>query len=121
MEKTRLFEAEYRLMEMIWRLEPVNSTELSRVCQNELDWKKSTTYTMLRKLAQRRILENKDAMVRSLIKREEALRYESEAVVDKTFQGSLPAFLSACLSDKRLTAKDAAEIMAIIKEASDDQ
>ena len=94
--ETRLFDAEYRLMDIVWEKEPVNSTELSRLCEQRLGWKKSTTYNMIRKLADHGVLRNEKATVVSLVRREEILRQEGEELVEKA--GSLPAFLAAFLA-----------------------
>ncbi|WP_243454615.1 BlaI/MecI/CopY family transcriptional regulator [Desulfosporosinus fructosivorans] len=82
-----------------------------------LGWKKSTTYTVLRKLCERGILKNEDAVVASLVKREEVQKYESETLIEKAFNGSLPQFLTAFLDGKRLTSKDAAALKTNIEQA----
>ncbi|MGI5893246.1 MAG: BlaI/MecI/CopY family transcriptional regulator [Candidatus Merdivicinus sp.] len=118
MEEMKLFEAEYRLMDIIWETEPINSTELSRLCQQKLGWKKPTTYNMIRKLAERGILQNEKATVRSLVRREEILRAEGEELVEKA--GSLPAFLAAFLDGRKITRTEAAELRRMIEEAEED-
>lgn len=95
----------------------MNSTELVRLCLEKLGWKKSTTYTVLRKLCERGILRNEDAVVASLVKREEVQKYESETLIEKAFNGSLPQFLTAFLDGKKLTSKDAAALKTIIEQA----
>ena len=117
MEKYKLFDAEHKFVSLIWENEPVNSPELIRICNEKLGWKKSTTYTVLRKLCERGILKNEDAVVASLVKREEVQKYESETLIDKAFNGSLPQFLTAFLDGKRLTSKDAAALKTIIEQA----
>ena len=118
MEDLKLFDAEYRLMNIIWELEPINSTELTKVCRNELGWKKPTTYTMVRKLGQRGILKNENATVTAVIKREQVQKYESEVLLEKAFDSSLPAFLATFLQGKRLSQKEADEIRKMIEEAT---
>jgi len=118
MSKLKLFDAEYKLMDIVWECEPINSTELTKICKHRLGWKKSTTYTMVRKLAERGILENKNATVTALIKRKDVQKYESEALLEDKFNGSLPAFLAAFLQDKKLSKKEAEEIQKMIEEAS---
>lgn len=118
MEQTKLFDAEYKFMNIIWDLEPVNSTELSKVSLQKLGWKKSTTYNMIRKLAERGLLKNENATVTSLLKREQAQKYESEALLTKAFDGSLPAFLAAFLQDKKLSRQEAEELQKMIEEAT---
>jgi len=118
MEPYKLFDAEYRFMNIIWEREPVNSTELVRLCREKLGWKKSTTYTMLRKLSEKGMLRNEEAIVCSILKREDTQKLESHAIVDKAFGGSLPQFLTAFLGGKKLTEQEAKEIQKIIDEAT---
>ena len=117
MEQYKLFDAEHKFVSLIWENEPVNSTELVRLCLEKLGWKKSTTYTVLRKLCERGILKNEDAVVASLVKREEVQKYESEILIEKAFNGSLPKFLTAFLGGKRLSSKDAEALKSIIEQA----
>lgn len=118
MEQYKLFDAEYKFVSIVWANEPVNSTELVRLCLEKLGWKKSTTYTVLRKLCQRGVLSNTDTIVSSLVKREDVQKYESEALIKKSFDGSLPQFLTAFLDKKKLTSREAEELRRIIEEAS---
>lgn len=120
MESNKLFDAEYKFASIVWENEPINSTELVKICFEHLGWKKSTTYTVLRKLCQRGILKNEKAMVTSIVKKEEVQRYESHTVIEKAFDGSLPQFLTAFLDKKKITQKEAEELKRIIKEATDD-
>lgn len=117
MEHYKLFDAEYKFVSLIWENEPINSTELVRLCNDILGWKKSTTYTVLKKLCERGILQNNDANVTALVKREVVQRYESKAVVNKSFDGSLPQFLTAFLGDRKLSEQEAEELKRIIEEA----
>lgn len=112
MEDKRLFEGEYRLMDLIWEQEPIRSMDLER-----LGWKKSTCFTVLKKLAQRGFVKNEKAVVTALVKREEVQKRESKAVVDKSFGGSLPAFVTAFLSDRRLTEEEAEKLRDMINKA----
>lgn len=105
-------------MEVVWEHEPVNSTSLVKLCEQRLGWKKSTTYTVLRKLCQRGLVRNEEATVTALAKKDQVQRYESCQVVEKTFGGSLPAFLNAFLSEKKLSAEEAEELKKMIEEAS---
>ncbi|MNB76680.1 Penicillinase repressor [compost metagenome] len=114
----KLFDAEYKFACLIWDNEPINSTELVKLSQTKLGWKKSTTYTVLRKLCERGILKNEDATVTAIIKKAEAQQYESETVVEKAFGGSLPQFLTAFLGKKKLSEKEAEELKRIIEEAT---
>lgn len=118
MEKFKLFDAEYKFMNIIWELEPINSTELTKVCLQKLGWKKSTTYTMIRKLSGRGILKNENATVVALVKREQVQKYDSEVLLGKTFNNSLPVFLATFLQDKKLSKQEAEEIKKMIEEAT---
>jgi predicted transcriptional regulator len=119
MDTYKLFDAEYRLLSIIWEHEPVNSTRLAKECQTLLGWKKPTTYTMLRKLSERGILVNRDTMVSSLIKKEQVQKYESELLMEKAFDNSLPAFVAAFLRDRKLSLREAEELKRMIEEASE--
>ncbi|MDD3853093.1 MAG: BlaI/MecI/CopY family transcriptional regulator [Syntrophomonadaceae bacterium] len=118
MEEFKLFDAEYKFMDIIWKLEPINSTELTKVCLKKLGWKKSTTYTMIRKLAGRGILKNENATVEALVKREEVQKHDSEVLLKRTFNNSLPIFLAAFLQDKELSKQEAEEIKKMIEGAT---
>ena len=109
MGEFKLFDAEYKFMDIIWELEPINSTELTKVCLKKLGWKKSTTYTMIRKLAGRGILKNENATVVALVKREEVQKHDSEVLLEKAFDNSLPA-LAAFLQDNKLSQQEAEEL-----------
>lgn len=120
MEELKLFDAEYKFLSVIWENEPVNSTELSRICLDRLGWKKSTTFNMIRKLSERGYLQNQNATVTTLVKREQVAKYESESVVEKNFGGSLPAFIAAFLDGRKISADEAEELKRMIDEAKDD-
>jgi len=119
MEPYKLFDAEYKFACLVWEHEPINSTELVKLSRTELGWKKSTTYTVLRKLCEREILRNENATVTSIVKKADAQKYESESVVEKNFEGSLPQFLTAFLGGKKLSEKEAEELKQIIEEATE--
>ena len=106
---------ESRFAEMIWEREPVSSMELVRLAQQELDWKKSTTYTVLRRLCERGIFQNRDGFVTSLISRQDFYAVRSEQFVEETFSGSLPAFLTAFTTRKKLSDEEIAELEALIQ------
>ena len=117
MEEYKLFDAEYRLLSIIWENEPVNSTVLSKMCLEQLGWKKPTTYNLIRKLSERGFLKNENATVTALVKKEQVAQYESEALVEKNFGGSLPAFISAFLDGKTISAEEAEEVKRMIDKA----
>ena len=120
MDDYKLYDAEYRLMDLVWEAEPVNSTALARRCEAELGWKKSTVFNLIRKLAGRGFLKNEHATVTALVKREQVRRYESAAVVERSFGGSLPAFVAAFLQEKALSPAEAEELRRMIEEAGHD-
>ena len=114
METPKIFESEYRFCEILWEHEPVASGELVRLCQERLEWKKSTTYTVIRRLTERGVLKSENAVVTSLISKEEVQSRESAEVVERTFSGSLPGFIAAFTRKKPLTPDEADEIQKII-------
>ena len=114
MEKYHLFEAEARFMEIVWREEPLSSRQLTELCEDELGWKRTTTYTVLKKLSERGIVRNEERIVTSLVSRDVILAGESQQVVDRSFHGSLPMFLTAVLGGKKLSAQEAEELNKLI-------
>jgi predicted transcriptional regulator len=114
MEIAKLGAVEAQFADIIWKNEPLSSGELVKLCQQELDWKKSTTYTVLKKLCERGIFTNDGGTVKSLISRDEFYAVQSEQFVDETFEGSLPAFIAAFTSRKSLTKEEIAEIQKMI-------
>lgn len=114
MEFKRLYEGEQRFLQIIWANEPVGSGELVRLCQAELGWKKSTTYTMLKRLADKGLVVNESTMVRSLVSRKAVLAAESEYVVEQTFSGSLPGFLVSFLGGRTISEREAEELKRLI-------
>lgn len=114
MKEYRLAEGEAKFAELIWENEPIASPELVKLCEKEFEWKKSTTYTVLKKLCDRGIFQNENAQVTSLISKEEFYSYKSREFVEQTFGGSIPKFLTAFMGGKRLTAKQAEEIKELI-------
>lgn len=117
MEELKLFESEYRFMDLIWSAEPVKSTELARLAFEKLEWKKSTCYTVLKKLEEKGFVKNEHAVVVSLVAREQVQRYESETLIERSFGGSLPAFLNAFLKDRKLSRHEAEELRRMIEAA----
>ena len=105
---------ESRFADIIWSHEPVSSTQLVKLAAQGLGWKKSTTYTVLKRLAQRGIFRNEDGVVTACLSREEFYAAQSQQFVEETFSGSLPAFLAAFTSRKKLSQKEIAELQAII-------
>jgi len=114
MSEYRLGAIEAQFADIIWKNEPLSSSELVRLCLEELNWKKSTTYTVLRRLCERGVFVNENSVVKSLISREEFYARQSEEFVEDSFKGSLPAFLAACTKNKPLSKEDVAEIRRMI-------
>ncbi|HBA49341.1 MAG TPA: BlaI/MecI/CopY family transcriptional regulator [Lachnospiraceae bacterium] len=114
MDDIKLAETESRFAELIWQNEPIPSGELVALCERELNWKKSTTYTVLRRLCQKGILQNENAVVTSRIKKEEYMALCSEQVLEDIFEGSLPRFVAAFMSRKKLNRKQIDEIQKLI-------
>lgn len=115
MDDMKLGYVESLFADIIWRSEPLTSGQLVKLCQQELEWKKSTTYTVLKKLCERGIFQNQDGVVTSLISRRDFYAMQSEKFVEETFDGSLPAFLAAFTARKSLSAQEIAEIQRMIE------
>ncbi len=113
----KLFDAEYRFACVVWENEPVHSRKLAELCAEALGWKRTTVYTVLRKLCERGILRNDNATVTSVVKKEDVQGFESTAVVERTFGGSLPGFITAFLKRKKITPEEAVEIQALIEQS----
>ena len=120
MEELKLGLVESKFADIIWQQEPLSSRELVILCQKQLEWKKSTTYTVLKKLCDRGIFQNQDGTVTSLISRQDFYAMQSEKFVEETFDGSLPAFLAAFTKRKHLSAQEIAEIRAMIESYGED-
>lgn len=117
MEELVLFEAEKKLMEIIWREAPIESGKLVKIASDSINWNKSTTYTVLRKLIAKGFVVNKDTVVSVLIPKEKVLISESNQIIEESFSGSLPKFVAAFLGNKKtLSDEDADALMRLIKE-----
>ena len=114
MEERGLCNSDYRFMTIVWDHAPVGSGELVRLCQKELGWKKSTTYTEIKRLCEKGFLKNEHAVVEPLVTRQEVQARESDAFVERTFGGSLPGFLTAFLGGKKLSIQEAQELKHLI-------
>lgn len=117
MAEYKLGEIEMRFADIIWNNEPLSSGELVKLCAEELSWKKSTTYTILRRVCERGLFQNKNGTVTSLVSKEEFRSMQSEKFIDDTFAGSLPKFLAAFTRRKRLSEKEIAQLQQIIAES----
>ena len=119
MSTPKVFESEYRFCLILWEYEPVKSTELVRLCEQELGWKKATTYTVIKRLSERGVIKSEDAVVTSLVSKQEVQKAEMEEMVEKTFEGSLPAFVAAFASHAKLKEEDAKKLLKMIDEMED--
>lgn len=116
MKEFKLTEIEERFAELIWQREPIGSGKLVKLCEKEMNWKKSTMYTVLKKLCEKGIFQNKDAVVTSLVTRDEYYSKQSRNFVEETFGGSLPKFLTAFINDKKLSSQEAEELKKLIDD-----
>ena len=114
MDNLRLAEGEYRFACIVWDNEPLPSGRLVELSLAQLGWKKSTTYTVLKKLVDRGVLRNENAMVTAAVPKDAVLREESRAVVERTFEGSLPSFLNHFMGGRTISDAEADELKAII-------
>lgn len=114
MEIPKIFESEYRFCLILWEHEPVNSTKLVELCKKQLGWSKATTYTVIRRLAERGVLKNENATVTSLISKEQAQESRLEEMVEETFEGSVPAFIAAFSRSKKLTKQEVEQLRRLI-------
>lgn len=114
MDNRKLGSVELHFAELIWANAPISSGELVKLCAQKLEWKKSTTYTVLKKLCDQGLFENKDGVVSALLSRQEYAAAQSEKFVEENFEGSLPAFLAAFTARKSLSETEIAEIRQMI-------
>ena len=116
MDTPKIFESEYRFCLILWERGPATTTELVKLCRERLGWKRTTTYTVIKRLGERGVLKNENGTVSALISREEAQAAEIDALMEQKFQGSLPAFLAAFARRQALSEEEAEEIRRIIEK-----
>lgn len=116
MTDLKLYDAEFKFMNIIWEFEPINSTKLINICKERLGWKKPTTYTVIRKLSERDIVKNENATVTALVKKEEIQKYEADTLLEKAFDSSLPSFIAAFLKGRSLTEEETRSLKKLIEE-----
>lgn len=121
MKEYKLAETESKFADIIWEHEPITSPELVKLCEEQLDWKKSTTYTMLKKLCNKGIFQNEKTVVTSLISKEEFISIQSRNFVQNSFGGSLPKFITAFMGNKKLTKKQVEDIKQLIDNYKDEE
>lgn len=116
METPKVFESEYRFCLILWEHEPVRSSELVVLCREQLGWKPTTTYTVIKRLSERGVLVNENSVVRSLVSKDEVQAAEIDELVEKKFGGSLPAFIAAFTRHRRLSGAELDEMQRMIDE-----
>ena len=116
METPKIFDSELRFCEILWEHQPVRSSELAHLCAEKLGWKKSTTYTVIKRLTERGVVQTEDAVVTALVSRDQVQRAESRAFVERNFSGSLPGFLNAFVGGRGLSAEEADEMRRMIAD-----
>ena len=114
METPKIFESEYRFCLILWEHEPIKSKDLVRLCQEQLGWKSTTTYTVIKRLSERGVVKNENTIVTSLVSKDQAQQAEIDQLVEKTFEGSLPAFIAAFTRKRQLSDREIDAMQAMI-------
>ena len=114
METPKVFESEYRFCLILWEREPIKSSELVRLCSEQLGWKPTTTYTVIKRLSERGVLKNENTVVTALVTKDDVQAAEIDELVEKKFEGSLPAFIAAFTKHRRLSQRDIDEMQRMI-------
>ena len=114
METPKVYESEYRFCLILWEYEPIKSKDLVKLCQEKLGWKSTTTYTVIKRLSERGILKNENTIVTSLVSKDTVQAAEIDELVEKKFEGSLPAFVAAFTKNRKLTDTEIDEVQAMI-------
>lgn len=114
MDTPKVFESEYRFCLILWEHEPVKSSELVRLCKEQLGWKPTTTYTVIKRLSERGILKNENTVVSALVTKDEVQAAEIDELVEKKFEGSLPAFVAAFTKHQKITEEEIDEVQRMI-------
>lgn len=116
METPKVFESEYKFCLILWENEPIKSGDLVKLCREKLGWKNTTTYTVIKRLSERGVVKNENTIVSSLISKEEIQEAEIVNMVEKTFEGSLPAFIAAFGRHEKLSEEEIANIRSMIEK-----
>ena len=114
MSVPKIFDSEYRFCLILWENEPVKSGRLVELCREKLGWSKATTYTVIKRLAERGVVKNANTVVTSLVSKEEVQASEVDELVDRVFDGSLPSFVAAFTSRKKLSSRALEELRQMI-------
>lgn len=110
----KIFESEYRFCLILWENEPIKSSELVNLCKEQLGWKPTTTYTVIKRLSERGVLKNDATVVTSLVSKEQVQASQIDEIVEKTFEGSLPAFIAAFTKHQKLTENEIDAVQKMI-------
>ena len=110
----RVFESEYRFCLILWENEPIKSTDLAKICEKELGWKNATTYTGIKRLSERGVLKNENAVVTSIVSKEEIQQAQMDELLEKTFEGSMPAFIAAFAKRQKLSDDEIRKLQDMI-------
>ncbi len=116
METPKVFESEYRFCLILWENEPIKSGDLVKLCREKLGWKNTTTYTVIKRLSERGVVKNENTIVSSLISKEEIQEAKIVNMMEKTFQGSLPAFIAAFGRHEKLSEEEIEHITSMIEK-----
>ena len=117
METPKIFEKEYKFCLILWEHEPIRSGDLAKLCEEQLGWKTTTTYTVIKRLSDRGVLKNENMTVTSLISKDEVQASEIDEFVEEKFEGSLPAFFAAFTKRQKISERELDEIQAMIDRA----
>lgn len=119
MDTPKVFESEYRFCLILWENEPINSTKLAKLCNERLGWSRTTTYTVIKRLSQRGVVKSENAIVTSLVSKDEVQAAELDELMEKTFEGSVPAFIAAFTRRRRLSEADLEEIREMLDKMAE--
>ena len=120
METPKIFESEYQLCRILWENEPIKSRDLAALCEEKLGWKKTTTYTVIKRLSDRGVLKNENTVVSSLVSKDQVRSSDIDEMIEKRFDGSVPIFLAAFVDNRKLSETDLEELQKIIDRARQD-
>ena len=121
MQTPKIFESEYRFCLILWEHEPIASAKLAALCKERLDWSRTTTYTVIKRLSERGVVKNENTVVTSLVSKNQVQEAEIDELVEKTFEGSLPAFIAAFVGHRRLSEAEREELLRLIDGDREDE
>ena len=121
METPKIFESEYKFCLILWEQEPISMSELVKLCADRLEWKRTTTYTVVKRLSERGVLKNENGVVTSIVSKDQVQSAEIDELVEKKFEGSLPAFFAAFTRKQKLSGRELEELQAMIDRARNEE